>query len=151
MTQITEIKTNYKKLKEIEDEVRKGDLEEYLKFDNNGRFKFYHCESCAGPVLGHLAAKCRGLNRQRYNEWTSKSFEDWLERTAEFRKAYAEREKERKKIQDEEQAKVFKRILESIPPSQPQQLPQNTTQLVKSRWPPSWIGQKFEKWRLEVD
>ena len=26
-----------------------------------------------------------------------------------------------------------------------------TTQLVKARWPPVWIGQKFDKWRLEIE
>ena len=26
-----------------------------------------------------------------------------------------------------------------------------TTQLVKSRWPPVWIGQKFDKWKLEIE
>ena len=26
-----------------------------------------------------------------------------------------------------------------------------TTQLVNARWPPVWIGQKFDKWRLEIE
>ena len=26
-----------------------------------------------------------------------------------------------------------------------------TTQLVKSRWPPVWTGQQFDKWKLEVE
>merc|ERR1711984_37868 len=26
-----------------------------------------------------------------------------------------------------------------------------TTQLIKERWPPVWIGQKFDKWRLEIE
>ena len=30
-------------------------------------------------------------------------------------------------------------------------VPNPTTQLVKSRWPPVWIGQKFDKWRLEIE
>ena len=49
------------------------DLEELLKFKN--------CETCAVPILGHLEVKC-------------KSFEDWLERSAEFTRAIADRERE---------------------------------------------------------
>ena len=26
-----------------------------------------------------------------------------------------------------------------------------TTQLVKSRWPPIWTGQKFDKWKSEIE
>ena len=26
-----------------------------------------------------------------------------------------------------------------------------TTQLIKARPPPNWVGQKFEKWKLEVE
>ena len=26
-----------------------------------------------------------------------------------------------------------------------------TTQLVKSRWPPVWTGQKFDKWKSEIE
>ena len=26
-----------------------------------------------------------------------------------------------------------------------------TTQLIKARWPPVWVGQKFDKWKLEVE
>ena len=26
-----------------------------------------------------------------------------------------------------------------------------TTQLVKSRWPPVWIGKKFDKWKSEIE
>ena len=25
------------------------------------------------------------------------------------------------------------------------------TQLIKARWPPVWVGQKFDKWRLEIE
>ena len=62
MTQIAEMKATYKKLEDIKDEIWRGDMEEYMKFDNNRRYRFYHCESCAGPVIGHMDTRCRGLN-----------------------------------------------------------------------------------------
>ena len=44
----------------------------------------------------------------------------------------------------------MRRILETVGPRD-QNIPNPTTQLVKSRWPPVWIGQKFDKWRLEIE
>ena len=59
----------------------------------------------------------------------------------------------KKKMEETElQAMTLKTMLESVVPQlQPQPQPQNTTQLVKLRLPPSWIGQKFDKWRQEVN
>ena len=64
MTQINEMKTNYRSLEDIKDELQRYDMEQFLKFDINGRFGFFHCERCAGPMLGHMATRCRGLNRE---------------------------------------------------------------------------------------
>ena len=84
MTQINEMKANYKKLDDIAVDIRRTELSEFLKFDNHGRYRFFKCEACAGPILGHLAVKCRGLDGERYDHQMIKSFEEWLERIAEF-------------------------------------------------------------------
>ena len=77
---------------------------------------------------------------------TVKSFEEWLERIAEFRQALADRERKKEERQAELQANKMaqsvKLIMESMEPQNPTTL---TTQLVKSRWPPLWIGQQFDK------
>ena len=105
-------------------------------------------------MLGHLQVKCRGLNGERYDDRTAKSFEDWLERIAEFRRAIADREDSKEDRQAENQAnklgEAVRRILENVGPRDQNAL-NPTTQLVKSRWPPVWIGQKFDKWRLEIN
>ena len=89
---INEMKTNYKKIDDIQIDIRRTDLEEFLKFNNHGRYGFFKCEACGGPILGHLEVKCRGLNGDRYNHQTVKSFEEWLERIPEFRQAITDRE-----------------------------------------------------------
>ena len=86
MAQINEIKANYKKINDIRIDIRRTEtsLEEFLKFDNQGRYEFYRCETCAGPILGHLEVKCRGLSGERYDTQTIRSLEDWLERIDDF-------------------------------------------------------------------
>ena len=85
MTQINDMKANYKKLKEVVVDIQWTDLGEFLKFDNLGRYKFFKCEECSGPILGHLTVQCRGIKEERYDHPTVKSFNEWLERCAEFR------------------------------------------------------------------
>ena len=49
---------------------------------------------------------------------------------------------------------TVKAAMEAIyqqPQPQPQQQTQATTQLVKLRVPPAWIGQKFDKWKQEIE
>ena len=105
MAQINEMKANYKKLEDIAIDIRRTELDEFLKFDSNGWYGFFRCEACAGPILGHLEVKCRGLNGERYDALTTKSFEDWLERIAEFRQAIAERERKRQEAIEEREEK----------------------------------------------
>ena len=93
MTQMTEMKANYKKLDEVVIDIRRTELGEFLKFDNLGRYKFFKCEECAGLILSHLTVKYRGLEGECYDSQTVKSFEEWLEGIAEFRQAVENREK----------------------------------------------------------
>ena len=113
---------------------------ELLKFDNLGRYKSFKCEECADPILGHLAVKCRGLEGERYDPQTVKSFEEWLERIAEFRQAVDNREKEREDRQAENQAnklgEAMRSILENGGPRGTNNPANQTTQLIKARWPP---------------
>ena len=131
-------------------EIRSTDIEEILKFDNHDRYGFYKCESCGGPMLGHMEVKCRALNGVMYDMVTNKIFKDWLERIPEFRVAVNQRERKREVNNAESQAEklgeVVMAIMEGIQPQNGQ-----TTQLVKLRWPTTWSEQSFEKWRKEVE
>ena len=64
----------------------------------------------------------------------------------------AEKKKAEKYEHAEHQANILgdavRRIVADVGPRNPAN---PTTQLVKSRWPPVWIGQKFDKWRLEIE
>ena len=64
------MKANYKKEEEIQAEIRNTAIEEYCEFDNTGRLDFFRCESCDGPILGHIAVKCRAFsaNGQIYDK-----------------------------------------------------------------------------------
>ena len=73
---MSEMKKNYKKLEDISTDIKNHGLDEYLKYENTGRYKFFKCEGCDGPMLGHQQAKCR--NGDRYDDRTVKSFEGWL-------------------------------------------------------------------------
>ena len=148
---IKKMKTNYKKLDDIIIEIRNSEIEELLKFDSNGRYKFFKCETCGGPILGHQEVKCRCLDGIRYNKQIVKSFEDWLERIAVLRQAVTERERKMKAITANEMGETIKVIIESIETRNPRNPNNPTTQLVKSRWPPLWSGQKFDKWKHEIE
>ena len=76
---------NYRNFEEIEDELRENGLEWYVKFDTNGGIEFFRCEFCDRPTLGHITTKCRQLGG-RYDDQTWKSFENWVERSTEFRR-----------------------------------------------------------------
>ena len=151
MAQINDMKDNYKKLDDIATDIRNSEIEKVLKFDSQDRYGFFHCETCGGPILGHLEPKCRRLNGVRYDNQTVKSFEDWLERIAEFRQAIADRERKKEEKQAELQAtklgQAMRLIIENVEHRNPTT---PMTQLVKSRWPLLWTGQQFDKWKLEV-
>ena len=52
------MKSNYKKLDNITTDIKNHGLDEYLDYDNQGRFEFFRCEGCDGPMLGHIQSKC---------------------------------------------------------------------------------------------
>ena len=144
MSQINELNANYKKIDNIQIDIQRTELEEFLKFDNHGRYGFFKCEACSGPILGHIEAKCRGLNGDQYDHQTVKSFEEWLERIPEFRQAITNREEKKEEKQAELQANKLGEAVRLIMENTRNPTTQ-TTQLVKSRWPPVWTGQQFDK------
>ena len=128
------MRKNYKKMDEIARDIETNGLDEYVEFDNVGRYEFYKCGSCDGPILGHLQNKCR--SKDPYEEQTIKSFEKDLRRVSELKKH----------VSDMKLAIAERGTRDRNPaPANP------TTQLVKSRWPPGWSGQKFDKWRTEIE
>ena len=154
-----EMKKNYKKSEDITIDIQTHGLDEYLEFDNTGRYEFYKCGSCDGPILGHLQNKCG--HKDPYDERTIRSFESDLRRIPELKKQVAEK----KRAEDEKQAHhqtkraefqanmlgdTVKRIIAEMGPRDGNAA-NPTTQLVKARWPPIWTGQKFDKWRLEIE
>ena len=56
-----------------------------------------------------------------------------------------------KEGQATEMGETIRAIVREMEPRNVDQNPKQMTQLVKSRWPPSWSGQKFEKWKLEIE
>ena len=51
------MKSNYKKEGEIQEEMKGVVIENFLDFDNNGRYEFMKCADCNGPMMGHLKVK----------------------------------------------------------------------------------------------
>ena len=49
---------NYQRDSLIEKELENVEIENFLEFDYSGNYTFYECEYCAGPLIGHIQAKC---------------------------------------------------------------------------------------------
>ena len=58
MVELKEITDNYKTDNKIASEIG-NDIENVLDFNWNGEFRFIHCGSCGGPILGHKSVKYR--------------------------------------------------------------------------------------------
>ena len=101
------MKANYKKIEDIQFDIRRTELEEFLKFDNHGRYRFFKYESCCGLILGHLEPKYRGLNGEQYDNKMVKIFEEWLERIPEFRQAITKREERKEEKRAELQTNML--------------------------------------------
>ena len=115
------MKANYERIENIKVDIQNADIEEIVKLDTYGRYGFYKCEACSGPILGHLEVKCRALNGVRYDPVTEKSFKDWLERISEFRVAMVQRERKKEAKQAENQAEklgeAVKAIMDGLQPT----------------------------------
>ena len=132
-------------------------LENFLDFDFNGRYEFTSCEDCNGPLMGHIKAKCPKL---AYGDEDVKKFENYLERIGGFKETVWAREKkkqeEMEKIDIRKAGIIANKFAESVKLAleskvMPGATPAGTTQLVKTRQPPLWSGQKFDRWKVEVE
>ena len=125
---------NYKKDPEMENELNMIEIENYVRFWDNGQFEFKECEYCTGPLLGHIQSKCP---RVEYDEKGVKRFKNHLKNLGGFdaclRRGY----------------KKYKQEIEGW--TQKEEKAPRTTEIKKTRQVPSWSGQKFEKWRHEIE
>ena len=93
-------------------------------------------------MLGHMAQKCPKLD---YDKKVVKKFERHLENIGGFHEAIERREKSHR----EKVAKWCESKLVPVPA--PAVAAGGTTQLSKPRLPPLWSGQKFDRWKIEVE
>ena len=145
------MKKNYKSADEITADLKNIGLDEFLKHDVHGRFGFYLCEGCGGPILGHIQTKCRGLT-ESYDSQTVNKFQNWLERLPDFKKQVEQRKLTMEDRQAELQARKLGEAVNLIlQRTGAREANPATTQLVKARFPPIWTGKKFDKWKKEVE
>ena len=88
---INDMKNNYKKIDDIASEIRHSEIEDFLEFDDGGKYKFLKCEICSGPIQGHIEVKCRSLDGARYNREIIESLQNWIRRNKTFQQAVTER------------------------------------------------------------
>ena len=131
------IRVNYKKENKIEAELENVNIENYLRFDYGGNFVFKKCEYCTGLLLGHFQPKCP---RVEYDADGVRRFEDHIQNIGGFDAALKRREMTYWKNRAE-----WSRI-----ETRTSRTAGETTQLVKPRPEPVWIGQKFDKWKDEI-
>ena len=48
------MKSNYMKVSNIQEELKNVVIENYLEFENTGKYEFRKCEDCNGPMIGYL-------------------------------------------------------------------------------------------------
>ena len=108
------MKNNYKKIDDITHEIRHSEIEDFLEFDDNGKYKFFKCETCSGPILGHIEVKCRSLEGARYEREIVESLQNWLRRNKVFQQAVTERNKKSRNEGHEQMSETFKIMMESI-------------------------------------
>ena len=139
---INNTKNNYKKIDDIASEIRHSEIEDFLEFYNGDKYKFLKCEMCNG-----IEVKCRSLDGARYDKEIVESLQNWMKRNKTFQQAVTERNKKNKNEEQEKMSETIKTMMESMEIRNQTQ----TTQLIKSRPPPIWSGQNFEKWRIEIE
>ena len=97
MVELKEITENYKTDEDIVVETGNG-IENFLNFNQNGEFRFIHCGSCGGPILGHKQNNCTAMNNVWYSDELVKAFEEKIRVMDGFRKKvkkYREQEEEK--------------------------------------------------------
>ena len=95
------MKSNYNKESKIEEEMEGVVIENFLDFDDDGRYKFERCEDCKGPMMGHLKVKCPKVE---YSEEDVKRFERYIKNIGGFKEALWARY--RKKVEEAEKIRA---------------------------------------------
>ena len=145
-TNINVILDDYKNHDDIATEQENVELENFLDFDYYGKYEFAHCGICSGSLLGHMKMKCSQRNNVRYEEIFVKGFKDWLKTVKGFREAVnnqnKKKERERNDMQVVQIRDTVRTVLENMERKGAGDA--NTTQLIKSIFPPIWSGQEFD-------
>ena len=107
------MKKNYYPLEDIEAELKKVVLENFLDFNSNDAFEFAKCEGCDGPLLGHLEVKCTVKEEVRYGLEIVKTFKNWLKRIPGFREQLKARQQQRENMRATAIGEYVKLAIES--------------------------------------
>ena len=82
--EMDDIKSNYMKESEIQEELKNVGIDNHLEIYYDGSYKFRRCEYCDGPLLGHLKEKCP---KEDSSEDYVKEFEEYIKNIGEFKEA----------------------------------------------------------------
>ena len=121
-------------------------IENYLEFFGDGRYEFYKCSGCFGPQLGHITQKCTKL---KYESDTVKEFEIYLKEIGGFKEAIWRREKEKETEREKIRAKEMVDAAAAAAQTGTTATA-GTAGGVAQRKPPTWTGQQFDRWKVEI-
>ena len=148
---VENMKNNYLKEVSIQEELKKLKIENYLEFFDEARYEFYKCSGCFGPQLGHIIQKCTKL---KYESDTVKEFEIYLKKIGGFKEVIWRREKEKETEREKIRAKEMVDAAAAAAAAQTGTTGTAGTagvaQIVKPRQPPTWTGQQFDRWKVEI-
>ena len=108
-----DIKENYVTIDAILEELKNVRIENFLDFNANDDFEFTRCESCDGPLMGHLEVKCTVKEEVRYGPEVMKNFENWLKRIPGFREQLKARQQQRENMRATAIGEYVKLAIES--------------------------------------
>merc|ERR1711867_402252 len=98
--------------------------------------------------MGHLEVKCMVKEEVRYGPEIVKNFKNWLKRIPGFREKLKARQQQKEDVRATKIGEYVKIAIES---ADKKNRPEGTTQLSKPRYPPLWSGQKYDRWKIEVE
>ena len=142
------MKKNYLSMEYIAEVLKKEMVQYYLDFNANDDFEFTKCEGWDGPLLDHQEVKCPVKEGVRYTPDVVKSFENWRKRIPGFREQLKSRQQIEKNLRAVAISDYVKIALES---AETKNRPGGVSQLAKPRLPPLWSGQKYDRWKIEVE
>ena len=142
------MKKNHASMDAIAEELKNIGIETFLDFYANDDYEFQRCEDCDGPLLGHLEVKCTVKEGVRYGPEVLKSFENWLKRIPGFRDQLKIRQQNEKNLRASAIGEYVRIAIESV---EVKNRPGGVSQLAKPRLPPLWSGQKYDRWKIEVE